>query len=507
MMYQNMTLAQSERTSTAMAETMRRIKENGGAHNITQPVSSSDMSKALATQCSQVPPGGFPMSTEQQNRMSVALANCLMGLHVIASDPVAAQQFNDFRIMNRYMSFPDGAEAGSGQVVGGSYSPAYYQARQRLYSPDIIDADYTVIDDTKVVTSEDLGAEHRQLNTDERRPSTPQSVEQKIPTQPVGDSRLPDWVQRIIKGNNVESEATRQAKREAAQSNRTNVENAHREVLYSKDTCTSMGHSFSYNVMFEKVDWGELIKNKSSSVIESVEKLVSFITNAINKNYGGWGRITEIIVRDQHLIINRSAFCPVIDPEVIESGIFPIDTVDYIRDGALASFFDWSMLRHMRNLHVLDIDDLGFYEYNIGDRLKCGRRIGVSTLFNLCKSLDVLVLAGDEVTRESLYTEEATPVKKKLAAHKRFSLFSDGYKLEVCKNTNAFADWTFGNMKTYASNRGNKGLFRYCGGVLTRGVLALGATGVNLITHLAGGIRDAFREATTPVNPEDVGLK
>lgn len=506
----NLNQAQSRRMSGAMADTMRRIRERGsaGGQKVELPVPVSTMNKAIAAKTQQS--GGsqyVTLSATQQRQMSMALAECLAGLRVLAENPDIAAQFANARISDRYMNFPDGAEAGSGNFVGGSYTPGYYQARQRMLNAPIVDADFTVVDDAKTVTAEDLRAEQKLLNRDERRGATRQSVDQSIPKQDMSDATFWDRVRQMIDGRFRESESQQQAKWAAANSARTDPENVDRQVAYAKDVCTSQGQSFSYNVMYEKVDWGAYIKDRSSSVVESVEKLVSFITNAVNKNYGGWGRITEIIVRDQHLIINRSCFRPVLDPSAIESGAFPIDTIDYLKDGALASFFDWSMLRHMRNLHVIDIDDMSFYEYCIGDRLKCGRRIGVSTLFNLCKSLDVLILAGDEVTRDNLYTEQATPVKRKLATHKRFSLFSDGYKLEVCKNTSSFADWTFGNMKTYACNRGDRGLFRYCGGVVTRAGLAGVAGVINLGTHLVGGIRNAFREAMTPVNPEDVGMQ
>lgn len=506
----NLTQAQSRRMSGAMADTMRRIREQGstGGQKADLPVSVSMMNKAIAAKTQQTGCEQYvTLSDAQQRQMSMALAECLAGLRVLSENPDIVAQFTNARIADRYVNFPDGAEAGSGRVIGGSYTPDYYQARQRMLSAPIIDADFTVVEYAKTVTSEDLHAEQKLLNHDERRSATKQTVDQSIPKQDMSDATFWDRVRQMIDGRFRETEAQQQAKQAAANSTRTDPERIDRQVAYAKDACTSQGQSFSYNVVYEKVDWGAYIKDKSGSVVESVEKLVSFITNAVNKNYGGWGRITEIIVRDQHLIINRTCFRPVLDPSTIESGAFPIDSVDYLKDGALASFFDWGMLRHMRNLHVIDIDDMSFYEYCIGDRLKCGRRIGVSTLFNLCKSLDVLILAGDEVTRDSLYTKQSTPVKQKLATHKRFSLFSDGYKIEVCKNTNDFASWTFGNMKNYACNRGDRGLFKYCCGVTARAGLAGVAGVLNLGTHLVGGIRDIFKEAMKPIDPSDVGLQ
>lgn len=444
------------------------------------------------------------LSQEKKSRLSSALSKKMAEVEQRRGSPEAVEAAAQDTINRGYELHRDGAPAGSDVEVS---DPPASTEEQQTYTDAQFSPEFLQFVASKINAQQKETARQEQ-SPSERKAATPKAVDESFQsTKPIGEY-IADTVRRIMAGHEeTEPEAVKRSKATYARSEKTEMKPEVARVLYQKNSCVSQGQPLEYKVAMTKVDWGSAISKNSKSVMESIEYLSSFLTNAVRDSYGGWGRITEIIVRDQHLIINRTCFFPVVDPKSVNPDVFPIDTIDYIRDGAIASFFDWGMLKNMRNLRVLDVDDMGFYEVNIGGSLKCGRRIGVSTLFDLCKSLEVLILGGDTVTRETLYTPEATPVKKKLAEHKRFSLFADGYKIDVMKNTNSFADWTFGNMKTYACNRGNKNIFLYCGGVAMRGALA-GAAGIlNLGTHLAGGIINTFKEAMRPVNPDDVGLK
>lgn len=444
-----------------------------------------------------------PTQAEQNNVVS-ALRDRYQQFKVRRGSPELQDAAAKENIARIYQTQPDGADAETGKTA---YDDAEDETLNRMLDDEGTNQPEEVYRAMHLRNQKDLKAELRLLTPSERAPATKQTVESKIIKFPVGDSFMAGGVKRIMSGLFPETEEIKQAKRACAQSKKTDVNPAVESIRYGKDVCTSRGQTVNYKTVMKKVEWGDAIKRKSTSPEESLEYLSSYLTNAVRDSYGGWGRVTEIIIRDQRLIINRTCFCPSIDPSIVSADMFPLDTLDYIKGGAIAGFFDWWMLKYMRNLQVLDVDDLGFYEVNIGGRLKCGRRIGVSTLFNLCPSLEVLILAGDEVTREALNSEEATEVKKKLSNHKRFSLFADGYKLNIMQGTDSVAGWTLGNLKNYANNRGNKGLLRYCSGVIARAGLFGVAGVVNLGTHLVGGIRNAFKEAMTPVNPEDVGLQ
>ena len=122
----------------------------------------------------------------------------------------------------------------------------------------------------------------------------------------------------------------------------------------------------------------------------------------------------------------------------------------------------------------------------------------------MCDSLEVLTLGSETVTREKLLTKESVPIKEKVNVSKRFWNFNDGYKLNICKGTNGLQDFTLNNLKNYATNRGNKGLFRYCLGTMARATLFAGAGVANLASHLAWGIKNLLSTAMTPVSDEDL---
>lgn len=443
----------------------------------------------------------MPTQAEQDN-VTDALLDLMKKMKSRTPEEKAAAQQET--VDERYQNTPDGASADTG--VNPCDTPEYKELLEKVNNPDGCSVDEL----QKIVQrlyELDSDWELHNLSPEERKPATPQTVKEKVENHPVGDSFFADFVRWFTQGKNPpETREVHEAKCAQAQSTATDPNPVVEKILYSKNSCTSNGESINYKVARKAVNWGALIKANTRSQEEAIEDFISRITNFVRDSYGGWNRITEIIVRDQHLIINRSSMQPVLDPKTVDTATFPMDSIDYIRDGAIAAFFNWGMLKYMKNLMLLDVDDLGFYEVNIGGRLKCGRRIGVSTLFDLCKNLETLILAGSVVTREGLNAPEATEVKKKLATHKRFHLFADGYKLNILENTSSLASWTFGNMKTYATNRGNKNLFVYCGGVLARASLA-GAAGIlSLGTHLIGGIAGTIKEAMTPITPEEAGL-
>lgn len=304
----------------------------------------------------------------------------------------------------------------------------------------------------------------------------------------------------LLEAERQESQAFKELKSQAAKMKWTDIPTDYKSGCYTdKD-----GKSIQTKEVREPVDWGEVLSKTADSTDASIERLKSFITYNIRKKFGGWSRITSIVVRSEQLIINNTTYIPVIEKKYINSEIFPVDTLDYIQNGCIAPFFNWEYLKNMANLQSLDIDDVNFYTSTVGADLKIGRRIGVATVFNVCKNLDVLTLGNETVTREQLLTKQSVPIKEKVNISKRFWNFTDGYKLDICKGTNGLQDFTLNNLKNYATSRGNKGLFRYCLGTMARATLFAGAGVANLASHLAWGVKNLFSAATTPVTEEDL---
>lgn len=329
------------------------------------------------------------------------------------------------------------------------------------------------------------------------KPATPEMIDKAFAEQKMFDSIS----QSLLNfSKQIESEEMQKQKAVEAQKKWTDIPIAYKSGCYTD----ADGKEVQVKKELEPVDWGEVLSKKAGSPDEAIERLRSFITFSIRKKYGSWSRIKSIVVRSEQLIINDTMYVPVIEKKYINSEIFPVDTLDYIQNGCIAQFFNWEYLKSMSNLYSLDIDDVNFYTSTVGADLKIGRRIGVGTVFNTCHSLDILTLGSETVTREKLLTKESVPIKEKVNTSKRFWNFNDGYKLNICKGTNGLQDFTLNNLKNYATNRGNKGLFRYCLGTMARASLFAGAGVANLASHLAWGVKNLFSTAMTPVTEEDL---
>lgn len=329
------------------------------------------------------------------------------------------------------------------------------------------------------------------------QPATPEMIDKAFAEQKMYD----DMSQGILDFlNQIEPEEFQKQKTVEAQKKWTDIPTAYKSGCYTD----AQGKEVQVKKELEAVDWGEILSKEANSTDEAVERLRSFISFSIKKKYGGWGRIKSIVIRSEQLIINDTMYVPVIEKKHINSDVFPVDTLDYIQNGCIAQFFNWVNLKKMSNLYSLDIDDTNFYTSTVGADLGVGRRIGVTTAFNICHNLDVLTLGSKTVTREQLTTKESVPIKEQVNISKRFWNFNDGYKLDICKGTNGLQDFTLNNLKNYATSRGNKGLFRYCVGTMARATLFAGAGVANLASHLAWGVKNLFSTAMTPVTEEDL---
>lgn len=277
------------------------------------------------------------------------------------------------------------------------------------------------------------------------------------------------------------------------------------KVAYTRNKYVSSdGTVKEYRLVTKDMDIKEMLKRKVSSPVEALERLEKYITYCIGREFG-FQNIKTIVVQGEVLILNGITFIPCIDTEYKnDKSIFPLDSIELIENGTIASFFNWTTLKKMTNLYSVCIDSMEFYRCEVGSSLGLGNRIGVSSLFKINKSLYSLTIGDNTVTRDSLDKEVSVPMKKNLATSKRFFNFSDGYKLNIYNGTNAIQSYMLSNLKSYAYNRGNKSTMQYVGGVAVRAGLA-GVTGVlNLGVHLVGAVAKSFVDVLTGNNQDDI---
>lgn len=307
-------------------------------------------------------------------------------------------------------------------------------------------------------------------------PATPQYVANTLGTC----SLVSDTSQVMTTFNNnlkSETKKTKKLKQYAIAKQNTDYSNTYKKVS---------------SIVKEPVDWGQVLSKEAQNPEDAFNRLREFITNKIEEKYGGWSRITSIVVRDSCLVINNTMYVPVIESKYINADIFPLDTLNYIKEGKLAYLFNWKSLKMMNNLYSVDIDDASFYVTTVGADLGFSRSIGVVSIFRSCRSLKVFTLGNETITRDNLNKPESAPIKTKVDTTKRFMNFSDGYSLNIYAGTNGIQSYMLNNLRQYATNRGNKGLFRFCTGTLVRAGLFTSAGVVNLATHMIGGVLSAM---------------
>ena len=277
------------------------------------------------------------------------------------------------------------------------------------------------------------------------------------------------------------------------------------DIIFNKATYDSGGSAVSFTQSAQRVDWGRQIDEFGHKNVEdNILSLKALIAKYIDDNIG-FNRITHIAVRSDQLIVNGVCCIPVLEPKYLTSSVFPLDSLDYIKNGLIAPLFDWSYLKDMPNLAVLDIDSTQFYLTVVASDLGVGRRAGLTTIFRCIKSLETFILNGREVAVSEQTTDNAREVKEEIAKYKHFLNLGDGYELRsgLLRGTNSFQSWTVNNLKSYANARGNKSLFHYTGGLIGRTLMATVGVGLNLGTHIIGkvgrGVLNVFRDATNTV--------
>ena len=277
--------------------------------------------------------------------------------------------------------------------------------------------------------------------------------------------------------------------------------------LYQKNTITTPRGNLTYNLIVEEppsaLQFENEINRHPDEKIYNYECLKHLVTREI-LNHMIQSHIHSIYVIDGELIINNIRRIPNVGNLNIDfRRSFPDGVYSAIDEGNMAFLFDWSCIKGMGNLSELIFSDMNYVSTYVVSDLGIRHNWGLDIFFDRIRSLQSLTVGSETVKREEIKTEKSVKLKEDIARHKRFNGILDGYSMNIYKTTDFMQDFFCNSVKNYMTNRGNKGFPRYFLGVTARGVGALGASAVNLGTHMAGGIFNAIRTAFTDVGTLD----
>lgn len=309
---------------------------------------------------------------------------------------------------------------------------------------------------------------------------------------------------------------------EKACSKQANDRSYYQECVYDTADGTA-----SFKLMTEKVDW----KNKFSGTDTEADlnMLRNLISRFVSRNYGGFSNIRKIYIRDCVLIINDVCVYP--DIQNLDTTVFPVDAESYLKNGSIGVFFDWGYLSKMTSLRILDVDSIDFFLSYIAPDLRCGGKSveDVAKFVFKQTNLSNLYVAGVLYTEESLSNTagaeaNSSPSKMKAGFFSRCkALYRDatskdnksfwdlafgGKAPAVCSTMDKWREWQWSTVSNYATNRGDKGFLRYCGGCVARAAFAIAVTPLTLapraVKGIFSGIKGAWKAATTAVTDEDM---
>ena len=117
----------------------------------------------------------------------------------------------------------------------------------------------------------------------------------------------------------------------------------------------------------------------------------------------------------------------------------------------------------------------------------------IPLVFRAFKSLRCFEVGNDTFTPNDTNEEKSPRLKRVHDRVREKTKFGEIYDNYIGNNADAFTGWTFNNMKTYATSRGNKGFIHYSGGLIARAGM-FGIVGVNNLVLKTGStvIRKGF---------------
>ena len=268
------------------------------------------------------------------------------------------------------------------------------------------------------------------------------------------------------------------------------------DIVFKKNTLMCNGQPFEYKVLQREVDWGIPFTKSFSmdSKINNLDKLNEKIIDDLVNIFGDLSRITEVAVISGMLIVNGVQYYPLCNNQDFLNGL-PFDCLDYFKEGLIGEFFDYGYLTYMPNLVTLKVDSMEFAMRKLAPDLNLSGNFTVNGVFKRISSLKYLEI-GDEgftypVKSKKSKKDDSESFEDRVSVYEKVDKMYNNF---IVGNISTFRNWNFNNLKTYACNRGEKGFFRYSGGILMRGAgTALVGTG-ELGLRMAGGlVRGSFK--------------
>ena len=170
------------------------------------------------------------------------------------------------------------------------------------------------------------------------------------------------------------------------------------QVISEPCTSSFMGQPFQYRRYTENVDFGRRfergLSNEDSA--QSYLGLMNEVSLDIERNFGGWDRISDLAIINGLIVINSVSYEPKLPANYIEN--MPFDVRCALLDGRFAWLFDFSALRSMKNLVNLKFDDTDFVYNKVRKDLHLFSEFKPSVFFKVCKKLVNLQLGENYIS-------------------------------------------------------------------------------------------------------------
>lgn len=237
---------------------------------------------------------------------------------------------------------------------------------------------------------------------------------------------------------------------------------------------------------FERIDYED--------DINSLDALMTIITNDILNKFGGLERITSFKVIGGSIIVNGYYYrCKVKD---LFARNIPYDIRRDINSGNISKLFNYGLIRQMINIRDLEFDSVSFtYDY-VSKQLDYGNSISVDKFFNDLPSLQVLTIGKKRFDRNN-YIAQANG-EDIFYKPKRSTEIADASEAWLGKVSNR--SWTFTKNAWSDKNCGKVAkAFKLTGGATVTAGAGLAKAGSKVtrkaIKHIkvfGNGIKDLF---------------
>ena len=293
--------------------------------------------------------------------------------------------------------------------------------------------------------------------------------------------------------------------REQAARSKTTEAQANSPIMFKKNTVSDInGNPYEITQAIGDANFGDEFYSKLSdtNMYNNLDLLREAIMKEVVRYFGGFNRIHELYVVDDRVIINGVAYIPRLKNMKAHINKFPLDMIKYIEEGCIAPLFWWDCLFNMTELRTLYFQSVQFANTYVSSDMGWSK-FDIACLFRKLKNLSRIRLGNETIERDDPHKESETD-KGKTAYQKanelidraaRFKEMCGGANFSFSGITDKITNYSVDSLKTYATNRGNIGFLRFGIGVLARSAGVVGVGAVNIVTHIASGIRKSIVEA------------